>query len=159
MVAFLDRNLDLALLHVDRSARRGLQHLRPMEVENLATREQFAAAQPGDGHGYAFIGSPWEFREQVSEGTQFRCLAYRARVKSNDGAQCLTLSYEPGPNEEPFPEPFGISGSTLFVLDALMGTGLWTPGPAIAVQHKWNRAEKHLVCSPIAPIREFLLSS
>ncbi|MFY9341676.1 MAG: trypsin-like peptidase domain-containing protein [Planctomycetota bacterium] len=152
-----DEDSDLALLRVARSVRHRLQHVRPIEVSRLATAEQFAAAQPGDGHGYAFIGSPWDLRAQDGGRTQFRCLAYRARVKSNDGSRRLTLSYEAGPKEDPLPEPAGISGSTLFMCDALAGNGLWTPGPAIAVLHGWRREEKYLVCSPIAPIREFLL--
>jgi len=156
-VAFLDRDLDLALLRVSKAARHRLQHLQPIEVESLATMEQFAAAQPADGHGYAFIGSPWESRKEQGYGVLFRTIAYRARVKSNDGVRRLTLSYEAGANEEPLPAPGGISGCTLFMLDTPEGPGLWTPGKAIAVQHHWNKGEKHVICSPIAPIREFLL--
>lgn len=156
-VVFLDRDLDVALLHVDCSTSHRMQHLQPIGTDGLATMNQFVAAQPGDGHGYAFIGAPWDFKKQYSDGLQFRCLAYRTSIKENDRAQRLVLGYEPGPKEEPLPEPYGVSGSTVFVCDVPKNGELWTPGPAVAVQHSWKPAAKHLVCSPIAPIRDFLL--
>jgi hypothetical protein len=156
-VVFLDPGLDVALLGVAGSARHRLQHVQALVAEDLATMEQFRAAQPGDGHGYAFVGAPWDIRKQNADGLQFRCIAYRTSIEANDGANRLVLSYAPGPNEEPLPLPGGISGSTVFVCDAPVKGELWMPGPAIAVQHSWSRAEKHLFCSPITPIRDFLL--
>lgn len=156
-VAFLDTRLDLALLHIRQAARMKAPRVNPLCVQDLADMPRFRAARPGDGHGYAFIGSPNALKLSSEGRITFRCLAYRTDIKSTDGESRLVLAYQAPPGMEPLPLPHGISGCSVFECDLPVDGEIWTLGPAIAVEHARNTRTGDLICSPAAPIRDYLL--
>lgn len=155
----LDRNLDLALLRVSRSAAVLLHAVQPLVVDDLGSLDDFQAAQPGSPHDYGFSGFPHEIMglSERQKAVEWFPMVYTTIVKSNDGRTRLLLDYSGAAELPVMPRPSGISGSTVFEVRGAGRGELWTPGKAVAVQHSWCERGKHLVCSPIASIRDFLL--
>lgn len=158
-VVLLDRERDVALLRVSKRVAPLLRSVQPLVIDDLGSLDEFRAAQPGPPFDYGFAGFPHALKmlHESEKIVGWAPMVYTTVVKSNDGTR-LVLDYSAGVQVAEMPHPSGISGSTVFQVRGAGKTELWVPGKAIAVQHSWNSTERHLVCSPIEPIRDYLLS-
>lgn len=156
-VVLLDRELDLAMLQVSKRVAPLLRSVQPLVIDDVGSPEEFRSAQPGPPYDYGFAGFPHALMmlHEPDKIVAWAPMVYTTVVKMNDGTRLL-LDYSAGVQVTEMPHPSGISGSTVFQVRGAGKGELWVPGKAVAVQHSWDSRQKHLVCSPIEPIRAYL---
>jgi hypothetical protein len=158
-LVYSDKSLDLDAIHIHQDAGARLVSLRPLSLDDFGGDSEFHSATARSRSHYVvagFLGALAAFGPEPHRIT-LNPMFVGTTVRRRRGAR-LELDYAHAIKDGELVAARGLSGSLVFEMQEPQGTDLWKPGVAVAVQHAWNEVKRALICSPVRPCVEAILT-
>lgn len=158
-LVYSDNSLDLAVIHIHQDAGARLGSLRPLSLDDFGGDREFHSATARSRSHYVVAGFPGALVVFGPERHRITLnpMVLGTTVRRRRGAR-LELDYAHAIKDGKLVAANGLSGSLVFEMQEPQGTDLWKPGVAVAVQHAWNEVKRALICSPVRPCVEAILT-
>lgn len=155
---FCDESMDLAVIHIHRTAAAKLSTLQPLTVSDFGSNAHFQQATARSKLHYVVAGFPGALAKIQTDKhlIELSPMVIGTKAKRRRGMR-LELNYEHALKDHKLVAAEGMSGALVFEMHEPQSSTLWQPGVAIAVQHAWNEVNKALVCSPVSPCIDAIL--
>jgi hypothetical protein len=156
---YSDDALDLAVIHIHQDASSRLLSLQPLSIADFGGDREFREATARSRRHYVIAGFPGALAVHGPEKHRIALnpMVLGTTVRRRRGAR-LELDYAHAVKDGELVAAQGLSGSLVFEMQEPQGTDLWKPGVAVAVQHAWNEVKRALICSPVRPCVEAILT-